>query len=327
MYFDLPENLAYLSAIAETSFPTTHRSQNDEAHTPTAGRGEGGGGGGGDTTTLFIIPSFPLLAHPITQSLLLPPPSTPPTPSPSPNPSLNPTDHHTTKNKRPPILLGAQNTHDADRGAHTGEVSPLLLRQLGVTIVEIGHAERRAVPFGESEGWIARKVRAVVRNGMLPLVCVGEKGHSGGGGGGDGGREGGGGGGDGGADIDIETAVHECTGQVLSAVDAVLDECTGQPGGTPHPHPGIVFAYEPVWAIGASAPASAGHVLGVVAALREVVRQRAPRFKGAVRFLYGGSAGPGTWQTLRSGCDGLFLGRFAHRVDNLVQVWREVDES
>jgi triosephosphate isomerase len=69
------------------------------------------------------------------------------------------------------IQLGAQDSYSEDKGAYTGEVSPLTLSQAGVKIVEIGHAERRRL-FGETDEDVAKKAEAVVKNGMVPLVCM-----------------------------------------------------------------------------------------------------------------------------------------------------------
>ena len=75
-----------------------------------------------------------------------------------------------------PVLLGAQNCAWAD-GPLTGEVSPGMLAELGVSLVEIGHAERRAL-FGEDGAIVARKVRAAVDAGLTPLLCIGEPGRA-----------------------------------------------------------------------------------------------------------------------------------------------------
>src|ERR1700735_2595873 len=72
-----------------------------------------------------------------------------------------------------PIALGAQNVHWEDKGAYTGEVSPPMLAKLHVRYVIVGHSERRQM-FAETDETVARKVRAVLRHGMLPIVCVGE---------------------------------------------------------------------------------------------------------------------------------------------------------
>ncbi|KAM0271121.1 hypothetical protein ACHAQH_009208 [Verticillium albo-atrum] len=185
-----------------------------------------------------------------------------------------------------PLLLGAQDCFSEDTGAYTGEVSPASLAELGVRIVELGHAERRRL-FGETDESTAAKASAAARNGLIPLVCVGELDGEGG----------------------PRAAAEALRPQVESLMAAV--PVTAE----------VVLAYEPVWAIGAAEPAGAEHVLGVVRAIREMecVEGR----EGAVRILYGGSAGPGTFEKLKEGVDGLFLGRFGHDVERF---WRTVEE-
>ena len=277
MYFDVPQTLSYFEDIKSSSSSFTPTGDSSARMVPVK------------SAALFVVPSMPLLAHPVVQSLV----------------GLNPSTTTTTATSQPVFLLGAQNAHLADRGALTGESSPLQLKQLGVSIVELGHVERRAWPFNEDDSFIKEKVRGAVRNGLIPLVCVGEvereQGSKG-----------------------VERAVEECREQVLRPLQAVVEAPDHQSGGLHHRHPGVVFAYEPVWAIGASEPASADHVVAVIAALRECIRVQAPWFQGSLRFLYGGSAGPGTWEKLEHECDGLFLGRFAHDVANLTRVWGEV---
>ena len=190
------------------------------------------------------------------------------------------------------IYLGAQDTFHEDRGAYTGEVSPLVLSQAGVKIVEIGHAERRAL-FGETDEVVAKKAAAAARNGMIPLVCIGEKTHHSI------------------ASAAVGTAIEECRPQVLSVLAAVPDDAE------------VILAYEPVWAIGAKEPADADHVVLVTNALREMAAGR----KGTTRIVYGGSAGPGTFERIKEGVDGLFLGRFAHDIRNLKKVIEEVGEA
>ncbi|PPK94628.1 triosephosphate isomerase [Kineococcus xinjiangensis] len=177
------------------------------------------------------------------------------------------------------VALGAQDAFWEDAGAYTGEVSPAVLREVGCTFVELGHAERRRL-FGEDDEVTARKAAAAARNGLVPLVCIGETTREGSG-----------------AQA-VERAVAECRPQVESVLAAVPDDSE------------VVLAYEPVWAIGQPEPASADHVVAVTRRLREIAGDRA----GTTRILYGGSAGPGLFASLAEGVDGLFLGRFAHDV-------------
>jgi len=159
-------------------------------------------------------------------------------------------------------------------------VSPKVLKSIGCSLVELGHAERRRL-FGESNEEVAKKAQAVVRNGMTPQVCIGEKPKG-----------------------TVEEAVEECRPQIESVLATTDQE--------------IIFAYEPVWAIGQSELASAEYVVGVTKALRMLCGER------SLRILYGGSAGPGTFQRMREGVDGLFLGRFGHDPRNVGLVVSEV---
>jgi L-erythrulose 1-phosphate isomerase len=71
------------------------------------------------------------------------------------------------------VKIGAQNMHWADQGAWTGEVSPLMVKDCGATIVELGHSERRT-HFGETDETVAKKVAAAVKHGLIALVCIGD---------------------------------------------------------------------------------------------------------------------------------------------------------
>lgn len=191
---------------------------------------------------------------------------------------------------QPKIMVGAQDAFWEDSGAHTGSVSPAVLAELGARLVELGHAERRRT-FGETDADAARKAAAAARNGLVPLVCVGERIKAG----------------------VLSMAVGECAGQIDAVMAAVPADAE------------VVLAYEPVWAIGAAEPASAEHVVGVVAALRELpsVRGRS----GLTRIIYGGSAGPGLFEKLKESVDGLFLGRFAHDPAAFVKTIQEISSA
>lgn len=200
------------------------------------------------------------------------------------------------------VLLAAQNSSAAD-GALTGEVSPGLLAELGVGLVEIGHAERRSL-FGEDDAVVSKKTAAVAKAGMTPLLCIGEHERR-----------------------SASEAVDFCFRQVDSALGADV------------PADAVVLAYEPVWAIGAAEPAPAGYVNDVVSGLRERLAGRdgsndvaagdaavshgaGQAVNAAPAILYGGSAGPGLLPRLDA-ADGLFLGRFAHDPANLGAVLDE----
>lgn len=201
-----------------------------------------------------------------------------------------------------PLHLGAQDVHSEDAGAFTGEVSPLVLSQAGVRFVEIGHAERRRY-FGETDEDVANKAAAISRNNMIPLICIGELSKP-----------------SNIADLsisDVHSVVEECWRQVKPALERVEAEKE------------VVLAYEPVWAIGRSEPASPEYVIKITKALRrryinEYVQSGKARKDQGLRILYGGSAGPGLFDKIKEGVDGLFLGRFAHKPEAFIDTIRQV---
>ncbi|KAB8227404.1 hypothetical protein ETB97_010533 [Aspergillus alliaceus] len=209
--------------------------------------------------------------------------------------SLAPQEAKTSSTLPPPFLLGAQDCFWEPLGAYTGEVSPVALRSMGVSIVELGHAERRSI-FGETDNQTGRKAAAASAHGMVPLVCIGEITAPGPV-----------------ASEAVELAVRECEVQVRAVLNAI-------PPSAP-----VIFAYEPVWAIGKPAPAGVDHISAVVKRIKASIGTR----PGDVRILYGGSAGPGLWGAggLGKAVDGMFLGRFAHEVDGVRKVVREVEET
>jgi triosephosphate isomerase (TIM) len=162
---------------------------------------------------------------------------------------------------RLPYGLGAQDVHSEDEGAFTGEVSAPMLAALDVRYVIVGHSERRQL-FGEDDATVNRKVQAVVRHGLVPIVCVGETLEE---------REVGG----------TETKVAE---QVRLAFDGI----------DPAAASSAVVAYEPIWAIGTgrnAEPTDAGQVIEVI---RGTLAERVGReVGGAVRVQYGGSVKAG----------------------------------
>ncbi|GAB3277496.1 triose-phosphate isomerase [Sinomonas notoginsengisoli] len=174
-------------------------------------------------------------------------------------------------------MVGAQDLATEDFGPFTGEVSGAQLAELGCTLVEVGHAERRRL-FGEDDAVVRAKTAAALRNGLVPLVCIGES-HR----------------------LKPEDAARECIRQIDDAL------ATAGASGLSGP---VIVAYEPQWAIGAPQPAEPDYIRTVCAPLREHMRTL-PAHEGSA-VIYGGSAGPGLLTRIADSVDGLFLGRFAH---------------
>lgn len=205
-------------------------------------------------------------------------------------PSLPALDAVRTELAGSPVALGAQDLHWVDRGPFTGEVSGADLRDAGCEFVEVGHAERRAL-FGETDDIVGLKLAAAVRNGLTPVLCIGEL-----------------------AEGSAESAIVESCAQLASALEALDPAVRSE----------LVVAYEPVWAIGKSRPAGVEHVALVVAALRRTLDDDARITASWV--IYGGSAQFGSLTELGDSVDGLFMGRFAHDPDELARVIDEAAE-
>jgi triosephosphate isomerase len=187
-----------------------------------------------------------------------------------------------------PISVGAQNLFREDRGAFTGEVSGVMLRELGCRYVEVGHAERRRL-FGETNEVVAMKVAAALRNSLVPVICVGETQRS---------------------------SMQQASASCMTELDAALQYAANNQGP-------VVVAYEPQWAIGAPAPAPPEHIRHVCGELRRWVASHASELPGS-RVIYGGSAGHGLLSRLAESVDGLFLGRFVHDPNTFGAILDEV---
>jgi len=155
------------------------------------------------------------------------------------------------------IALGAQSCHWEDKGAFTGEVSPAFLAKLEVAYVIAGHSERREL-FGESDEAVNRKVKAILRHEMTPIVCVGETLEE---------REG-------------EATEAKVTGQVEAGLAGLKADQVAS----------IVIAYEPIWAIGTGRTATPEDAQAVCSLVRSTVaRVFTEDAADSVRIQYGGS--------------------------------------
>ncbi|MBV8234992.1 MAG: triose-phosphate isomerase [Acidimicrobiia bacterium] len=156
-----------------------------------------------------------------------------------------------------PIALGAQDCHWEAKGAFTGEVSPAMLAKLNASYVIVGHSERREL-FGESDDDVNRKVKAVVADGMTPIMCVGETLEE---------REAGG-------------SELKCSRQVEAGLAGVSREHVAA----------MVIAYEPIWAIGTGRTATPADAQATIAAIRaKVVSTHGDAAASSLRIQYGGS--------------------------------------
>ena len=176
------------------------------------------------------------------------------------------------------IALAAQDLHWEDRGPYTGAISHGMLEALGCRYVIVGHSERRK-HFGETDQQVNRKVRAAIRGGLRPILCVGEE--------------------------EGERVSGKLRQVIRRQVSRALDEVS--PGDARH----LAVAYEPVWAIGTGKAASPEDA----AEAHQVIRRQLDKILGqepsaAVRILYGGSVTGGNVEgfSARPEVDGVLVG-------------------
>lgn len=159
------------------------------------------------------------------------------------------------------LRVGAQNLHWEDNGAFTGEISGVMLNDLGVQYVIIGHSERRAY-FADTDETVNQKVHAAFRHGLLPIVCVGETLEQ---------REAG-------------QTKDVCRVQTEAALQGLTAEQAAR----------VVIAYEPIWAIGTGKTSTADDANEVIGYIRgRIAAQFGSDVAGKVRIQYGGSVKPG----------------------------------
>jgi len=192
------------------------------------------------------------------------------------------------------VNLASQNVHWLDRGAATGEISPVMVKDAGANMVEIGHSERRQF-FGENNVDVNKKMKAAFSHHLRPILCIGE------------------------------TSQDKAYGVGKETLDIQLKIALH--GLTPEQISQTLVAYEPVWAIGDSGkPAAPEYVNEIHAHLSSTLCKIAGETHGKqVPIIYGGSVNPENASSLISqpNVDGLFIGRSAWQVEgfiNLIQI-------
>lgn len=186
------------------------------------------------------------------------------------------------------VALGAQDVHFAEKGAHTGDISPLMLKDLGCTYVIIGHSERRA-DHHESNELINKKAVAAHEAGLKAVICIGE-------------TE---------AERDAGKTIDVCKEQILGSVP---DNSTAAD---------TVIAYEPVWAIGTGKTPTAEDVEEVHAAVRKVLAKKLGKANAnKMRILYGGSVKPSNAKEFLSlpDVDGALIGGASLKVEDFLGI-------
>lgn len=189
------------------------------------------------------------------------------------------------------IKLGVQNIYFEENGPFTGEISASMAKDAGVEIVEIGHSERRAL-FNDTDEIIARKIKATIDSGLIPLICVGEnKGI-----------------------YQMKKSTAYVRGQLainLSLLEKGIEK-------------EIWIAYEPAWAIGSEGrPAEPAHIEKIHLGIREELHRLFPDWAvDKIPILYGGSVNHHNAKNIfnSKNVDGLFIGRAADDPERLLEL-------
>lgn len=188
------------------------------------------------------------------------------------------------------IKLAAQNMHWEDKGAYTGEISPLMLKEIGIDYCIIGHSERRQY-FNETDETVNKKVKAALKHKIKPIICVGETLEQ--------------------RDNNEEEYIVEQ--QVLKALDGIEEEYVKD----------IVIAYEPVWAIGTGRTASSIDADKMCGFIRKIIGNKyGEEASKTIRIQYGGSVKPNNIKELMDmkNIDGALVGGASLVVEDFVKI-------
>lgn len=191
---------------------------------------------------------------------------------------------------RPLVSIAAQNCNWEKSGAYTGEISVDMIKDAGCEYVIIGHSERRQY-FSETDEMINKKAKAILANGLIPIICCGETLEQ---------REAG------------VTDSH-IAGQIKAALAGLTEEEVSK----------SVIAYEPIWAIGTGKTCDADEANRVIAMIRNVVKEVSSTSAGdSIRILYGGSVNPSTIeeQMSKSDIDGALVGGASLKIDSFSEI-------
>lgn len=194
------------------------------------------------------------------------------------------------KTKGSSVKIGAQNMHDEDSGAFTGEVSPVMLKELGVSHVVIGHSERREL-FAETDEIVNKKTHAAFKHGLTPIVCCGE------------------------------TLEQREANETMNHVETQIKEALK--GLSASQIAETIIAYEPIWAIGTGKTATSEEANEVCSHIRHVIKtMTSEETAEQVIIQYGGSVKPANIDELltQSDIDGALVGGASLEADSFVQL-------
>lgn len=185
------------------------------------------------------------------------------------------------------VKIGAQNMHWEESGAFTGEVSPIMLNELGIDYVIIGHSERRQY-FCETDETVNKKIKSALKNNIKPIVCVGE------------------------------TLEERESGEEKKKVKSQIEKAFKDIDNIEE----IVIAYEPIWAIGTGKTASSDEANDMILFIRDIIGELYGDSKDDMRIQYGGSVKPSNVKELmnKSDIDGALVGGASLKASDFVDL-------
>ncbi|MEB3028360.1 triose-phosphate isomerase [Parvimonas micra] len=175
------------------------------------------------------------------------------------------------------VGLGVQNMYFENRGAFTGEISPIMLKSCGVSYVILGHSERRTI-FNETDEMINKKVKSALQNNLIPILCCGETLEE--------------------RNLGIEKDIVEK--QIRNTLDDISVNDIEK----------VIIAYEPIWAIGTGLTASSDDAENMIKFIREILYDIYGNLSENIRIQYGGSVKPNNIKDLmqKENVDGALVG-------------------
>lgn len=187
------------------------------------------------------------------------------------------------------LIVGAENCHFEDSGAFTGEVSIPMLKELGVKACIIGHSERRQM-FGETDEAVNKKVKKLLDNDILPIMCCGETEE----------------------EFDAGKTEEKIRSQVAAGLAGLCPECVKK----------VVVAYEPIWAIGTGKSADKDIAEKCCWIVRDEIRKMYGDSADDVRVQYGGSVKPNNIKEYMAmeDIDGALIGGASLKVDSFKEL-------
>lgn len=199
------------------------------------------------------------------------------------------------KNKA--ISFGAQDAFWESKGSYTGEISSLMAKNIGANFVIIGHSERRKY-FGETNEIINLKIIAAIKSGITPIFCLGETKEE---------KE---------TDLTMDVVVRQIK-EGLAGISKTLIEK-------------IVFAYEPVWAVGSDIVPSANEIMGARLLIKKIINDKyGARYAEKLKIIYGGSVKSSLVEQVcvSPGMDGVLVGRESLVPHEFIKIAEIIDSN